>query len=88
MNQQSHAKYLIEAYVPTSSTASLGDHDVRLRRAAQEMAAEGTAIRLLDTLLIPEEEICFFVFEACSHEDVAELSRRAEIGYERIVRAL
>jgi hypothetical protein len=52
------------------------------------MAAEGTAIRLLDTLLIPEEEICFFVFEACSPEDVAELGRRAEIGYERIVRAL
>ena len=88
MDKQSHAKYLIEAYVPTSSTATPGDHDVRLRRAAQEMAAEGTTIRLLDTLLIPEEEICFFVFEACSPEDVAELGRRAEIGYERIVRAL
>jgi hypothetical protein len=88
VDQQSHAKYLIEAYVPTNRTVSVGDHDVRLRRAAQEMAAEGTAIRHLDTLLIPEEEICFFVFEACSPEDVAELSRRAEIGYERIVRAL
>ena len=88
MDQQPRARYLIEAYVPTSRTTSLGDHDVRLRRAVEEMAAEGTAIRHLDTLLIPEEEICFFLFEARSSEDVAELSRRAEIGYERIVRAL
>jgi hypothetical protein len=81
-------KYIVEAYVPTSRTASLRNHNVRLRTAAEEMAAEGTAIRYMNTLFIPEEEICFFVFEASSPEDVAEVSRRAEIGYERIVRAL
>jgi hypothetical protein len=88
MDQPPHVKYIVEAYVPTSQSASLGDRDVRLRAAAEEMAAEGTGIRYLNTLLIPEEEICFFVFEASSPEYVAEVSRRAEIGYERIVRAL
>jgi hypothetical protein len=83
-----NAKYIVEAYAPTSQTASLGNRDVRLRTAAEEMAAQGTAIRYLNTLFIPEEEICFFVFEASSPEDVAEVSRRAQIDYERIVRAL
>jgi hypothetical protein len=81
-------KYIVEAYVPTSRTTSLPNDDVRLRAAAEGMAAEGTAIRYLNTLFIPEEEICFFIFEASSPEDVAEASRRAEIGHERIVRAL
>lgn len=88
MDHPQDVKYIVEAYVPTGRTASLGNHDVRLRTAAAEMAAEGTAIRHLNTLFIPEEEICFYVFEASSPEDVAEVSRRAEIGYERIVRAL
>jgi hypothetical protein len=81
-------KYIVEAYVPTSRTASLQNDGVRLRTAAEEMATEGTAIRYLNTLFILEEEICFFVFEASSREDVAEVSRRAEIDYERIMRAL
>jgi hypothetical protein len=87
VDQRQHAKYLVEAYIPTSKTASLGDQEVRLRAAAREMATEGTIIRYKDTLLIPEEEICFFVFEASSPKDVEEVSRRAEISYERIVRA-
>jgi hypothetical protein len=86
MDQPPNAKYIVEAYA-TSQTASLGNHDVRLRSAAEEMAAQGTTIRYLNTLFIPEEEICFFVFEASTPEDVAEASRRAQIDYERIVQA-
>jgi len=88
VDQLPNAKYIVEAYAATSQTASLGNHDARLRTVAEEMAAQGTAIRYLNTLFILEEEICFFVFEASSPEDVAEVSRRAEIDYERIMRAL
>jgi len=85
---EQRAKYLLEAYVPRGQIPEVAEHDGRLQAAAREMETEGRRIDYVGTLLIPEEEICFFLFEAVSAEDVAELSRRAAIGFERIVRAL
>jgi hypothetical protein len=44
-----------------------------------------SVVRCLRSIVIPGNETCFYVFEAPSAEAVREGSRRAAIGFERIV---
>jgi SAM-dependent methyltransferase len=74
--------YLIEAYVAGAKAADLG---LRAQRTAEAMASEGHEIRYLRSVFIPADETCFHFVEAAWEETVAELARRAELGYERIV---
>jgi hypothetical protein len=76
--------YLIEAYVAGGATADL---QVRAHAAAEAMGKEGHVIRYLRSVLVPADETCFHLFDAGSEDAVAELARRAELPYERIVEA-
>jgi hypothetical protein len=81
-------RYLVEAYVPRShaSDASAAGRDAR--KAAEELAREGTPVRYVRTTFLPEDETCFHVFEAPSEGAVSEVCRRAGIGSGRIVPAM
>jgi Nickel responsive protein SCO4226-like len=76
--------YLIEAYMPGGD---LGDLEDRARVAADAMSNEGHAVRYLRSVLVRADETCFHFFDAASEGVVAELARRAELPYERIVEA-
>jgi len=76
--------YLIEAYVAGGDIADLQG---RARAAAETMSNEGHAIRYLRSVLVPADETCFHLFDAASEDTVAELARRAQLTYERIVEA-
>lgn len=76
--------YLIEAYVAGGDITDLRD---RARAAAETMTNEGHAVRYLRSVLVPADETCFHLFDAVSAETVAEVARRAELRYERIVEA-
>jgi hypothetical protein len=52
------------------------------------MTREGQRVRYLRSIFVPEDEICFLLFEAASPELVGKASRRAELAYERIVEAI
>jgi hypothetical protein len=75
---------LIEAYMPGGDLADLED---RARVAADAMGNEGHAVRYLRSVLVRADETCFHFFDAASEGVVAELARRAELPYERIVEA-
>jgi hypothetical protein len=45
-------------------------------------------VRYLRTIFVPQDEICFHLYEAQDADAVGEASLRAEIAYERIVRAV
>ena len=78
-------KYLVEAYASrVSDSAELED---RAREAAVGLAAAGTEIRHLTSIRVPEDEICFHLFEADSIDSVRLASERAEIVPQRIVEA-
>lgn len=79
------AHYLVEAYTSKSGQGDLGSLVARARRASAQMRRDGIGIRYLRPILVPEDEICFHLFEAPSAEAVGEASRRAELVYERIV---
>ena len=81
-------QYLVELYVPRRAQATLADAADRARLASEHLANEGKHVRYLRTIFIPQDEICFHLYEAQAADLVGEASLRAQIAYERIVRAV
>jgi Protein of unknown function (DUF4242) len=82
------AHYLVEAYMPERHSDDLRSLVTRARDAAAAMRKDGTVVRYLRPIPVPEDETCFHLLEAPSAEAARELSRRADLVYERIVEAL
>ena len=73
---------MVELY----ASASLEGSSARAAEdAARSLREEGVAVRYLRSIVIPDDETCFHVFDAPSAEAVREVSRRAAIRFERIV---
>jgi Protein of unknown function (DUF4242) len=81
-------EFLLELYVSRAAVASAGAGAKRARLAAEELDDEGTAIRYLSSILVPEDETCFYLYEAGSADAVHEAARRAGLQYERISEAV
>jgi hypothetical protein len=45
-------------------------------------------VRFDQTIHVPEDEICFFVFEALSSRDAALVAEQAQLGPLRVVEAV
>jgi hypothetical protein len=80
-------QYVVELYLPRLDADALRDATVRARSAAAELRAEGTPVRFLRAIFLPGDEICFLLFDGPSEAAVAEVARRAEIAFERLVAA-
>ncbi len=82
------ADFLLELYVPRSDGAGVVRSADRARLAAEQLAREGTPVRWLRSIFVPEDETCFFLYEAETVEDVERAARRAALGFDRIAEAL
>jgi len=80
-------RYLVETYLARGATAERAAQDQRARSAAQELAREAKRVRFDRSINIPEDEICFFVFDAPSSRDAALVAERAGLDPVRIVEA-
>jgi hypothetical protein len=78
--------FLAETYLPASTSSD--EMERSALAAAAALTAEGTPIRFLRSILVPEDETCFFVFEATSPMAVQEVARRAGWGEARVSRAI
>ena len=79
--------YLVESYAPRSG-APLDEAIARVRLAAKQIAAAGAELHHVRSTFVPEDEICFHVFEAESAAVVDEVGRRAGLPFERVVEAM
>lgn len=79
--------FLVEAYLPRARAAELEDATARLSAAAPAASDDPLAARYLRSTFVPEDEICFHIFEAASAEAVREAGERAAITFDRIVEA-
>ena len=78
--------FTVELVAPRAGWTELQGATARVRRAAEEMRGEGTHVRFLRSVFVPEDGACFFLFEGSSERHVREAVVRAELGV-RSVRA-
>lgn len=82
------SEFLVEVYRPrvAASAAEPGVED--LCRAAEELTREGTQVGFLRSIFVPEEETCFYLFQASSVEAVRAAAARAGLRFERVTGAV
>lgn len=77
-------QYLVELYVSRTNAAAVTAGATRLNRAAAELSAEGKPVRLVRSIFVPEDETCFYLFEAGSIDVVREVAQRAGLEVEHV----
>jgi hypothetical protein len=82
------AEFLVELYVSQSDDAAVERGAERARAAADELTAEGVPVRYLRSIFVPEDETCFYLYEAASEEAVREAASRAALPFERVAEAV
>jgi hypothetical protein len=80
--------YLVETFLPRGGAAERAARERRARSAAEELTRRGTRVRFDQTIHVPEDEICFFVFDAPSSREAALVAQLAELGPLRVVEAV
>ena len=82
------AEYLVELYVASSDRAGAERRGDRARLAAEQLAHEGVPVRYVRSIFVPEDETCFYLYEASSPDVVREAARRAGFTSERVTEAV
>jgi hypothetical protein len=80
--------YLVETYLARGGAGERTTRERRARSAAEELTREGTRVRFDRSIYVPEDEICFFVFDAASGRNAALAAERAELDPMRVVEAV
>lgn len=79
--------YLVETYLARGEAGARAARERRARSAADELTREGTRVRFEGSIHVPEDEICFFTFDAPSGHEAAVVAQRAGLDPLRVVRA-
>jgi hypothetical protein len=77
-------EFLAELYVARNDLASIGRGADRARASAEAMSLEGTPVRYVRSIFVPEDETCFFLYEGASLEAVQAAGLRADLRFERV----
>jgi hypothetical protein len=80
--------YLVETYLSRSRTGERTARERRARSAAEKLTREHTNVRFERSIHVPEDEICFYLFEATGARDAALAAQRAGLDPIRIVEAV
>ena len=80
--------YLVETYLARDQMSALAARERRAHSAAQELTEGTTRVRFDRSIHVPEDEICFYVFDAPSARDAALAARRAGLDPLRVVEAV
>jgi hypothetical protein len=79
------AEFLLELYVAKGDPGAVKREAARARAAADTLRSSGTVVRYVRSIYIPEDETCFFVYEADTRDAVRDAAGRAELQVERIL---
>ena len=80
--------YLVETFLPRGGAGERTARERRARSAAEELTRQGARVRFDQTIHVPEDEICFFVFDAPSSREASLVAERAALDPIRIVEAV
>ena len=79
--------YLVETYLARGHAGERAARERRARSAAEELTRERTRVRFDRSIHLPEDEICFYVFDAPSAREAALAAQRAGLDPLRVVEA-
>jgi hypothetical protein len=77
--------YLVETYLARGRAGERPARERRARSAAEELTRGTSRVRFERSIYVPEDEICFFVFDAPSGRDAVLAAERAELDSIRVV---
>jgi hypothetical protein len=80
--------YLVETYLARGLAGERDAREQRARSEASTLGPGGRIVRFEHSIYVPEDEICFFVFEAASGTDAAVVAERAGLDPIRVVEAV
>jgi hypothetical protein len=80
--------YLVETYLARGRIHERTAHERRARSAAEELTQGTTRVRFARSIHVPEDEICFYVFDAPTARDAAHAAERAGLDPIRVVEAV
>ena len=80
--------YVVETYLARGLSDERVAREWRARSAAEELTRGATRVRFDHSIHVPEDEICFYVFDAPSARHVGDAAERAGLEPIRIVEAI
>ena len=80
--------YLVETYLARGRAGERLARERRARSAAKELTKGTSRVRFERSIYVPEDEICFFAFDAPSSRDVVLVAQRAELEPIRVVEVI
>jgi len=80
--------YLVETFLARGAAGERQSRERRANAAADALTREGTGVRFVGSIHVPEDEICFFTFEAPSGREAALVAQRAGLEPLRVVEAV
>ena len=75
-------------FSPRGASGERRTREQRARSVAEELTRAGTRIRFDRSIHVPEDEICFFVFDAPSSREAALVAEQAALDPIRVVEAI
>ena len=79
--------YLVETYLARGSAGERASREQWARSAAEDSTQGRTPVRFDHSIYLPEDEICFFVFDAPTGRDAVLTAQRAGLEPIRVVEA-
>ena len=80
--------YVVECYSPAIDRQAVESACDRATAAAAALRSEGSPVEYVGALLVPGDEVVFYLFAAGSADLVREASLRAEVEFERAVESI
>lgn len=81
-------EYLVEMYVSRAEPSARVPRSEDVSEAARQVTREGRRVRLLRSIVVPEEETCLYLYQADTADNVHEAATRAGLRFDRVVEAL
>jgi hypothetical protein len=80
--------YLVETYLARAQAQQRVARERQARSAAAALTQGTTRVRFDRSIHVPEDEICFFVFDAPSGREAALVAQRCGLDPIRVVEAV
>lgn len=77
--------YLVETFLARGAADERARRERQASEAAESLTREGTRVWFSGSMHVPDDEVCFFSFEAGSEQHVALAAERAGLAPYRVV---